>query len=139
MKRTIVIALIVVCMVFGVVAYATAATTDTGTVNVSVTPNAKITLSLSTTTVAFPAIDPGVASAIMPVTVTVSSNKGYNLTKTIGGAAASMGLTTSLADITLKAGAKGVVPYTDNYQVTVPWTTDGGTALAATVKYDVTQ
>jgi hypothetical protein len=138
MKRTIVIALIVVCMVFGVVAYATAATTDTGTVNVSVTPNAKITLSLSTTTVAFPAIDPGVASAIMPVTVTVSSNKGYDLAKTVTGAAP-MGLTTSLAPITLKAGPKGVTPYTDNYQVTVPWTTDGGTALAATVKYDVTQ
>jgi hypothetical protein len=138
MKRTIVIALIVVSMIFGVVAFATAATTDTGTVNVSVTPNAKITLSLSTTTVAFPAIDPGVASGIIPVTVGVSSNKGFNLTKTTTGAVP-MGLTTSLADITLKAGPKGVNTYTDNYQVTVPWTADGGTALNATVKYDVTQ
>jgi hypothetical protein len=139
MKRTIVIALIVVSMVFGVVAFATAAgTTDTGTVNVSVTPNALIKLTLSTTTVAFPAIDPGVASAVIPVTVGVSSNKGFNLTKTTTGAPA-MGLTTSLADITLKAGPKGVNTYTDNYQVTVPWTTDGGTPLAATVKYDVTQ
>ena len=139
MKRTIVIALIVVCMMFGVVAYATAGTTTaTGSVAVSVTPNALITLALSTNTVAFPAIDPGVASAPMPVIVTVSSNKGYDLTKTITGAAP-MGLTTTLAPITAKAGVKGITAYPDSYQVTVPWTSDGGTALSATVKYDVTQ
>jgi hypothetical protein len=138
MKRTIVIALIVVCMVFGVVAYATAATFDTGTVNVSVTPNAKITLSLSTTTVAFPAIDPMVPSAIIPVTVTVNSNKQWGMTKTIGGAAA-MGLTTSQGNVAAGAGVRGTTAMTDNYQVTVPYSSDGGTALAATVKYDVTQ
>ena len=138
MKRTMVIALVVVCMLFGVVAYATAATTDTGTVNVSVTPNALMTLTLGTTSVAFPAIDPGVASAIVPVSVTVSSNKPWDMSKTVLGAGP-MGLTTSLAAVTGKAGIRGVTAMTDNYQVTVPWTTDGGTALSATVKYDVTQ
>jgi hypothetical protein len=138
MKRTIVIALIVVCMVFGVVAYATAATSDTGTVNVSVTPNAKLTLTLSTLNVAFPAIDPMTPSALMPVTVTVNSNKTWGMTKTITGAAA-MGLTTSQGNIAAGAGVRGTTAMTDNYQVTVPYSSDGGTALAATVKYDVTQ
>jgi hypothetical protein len=139
MKRTIVIALIVVSMLFGVVAYATAgATTGTGTVNVSVTPNAAITLGLSTTTVAFPAIDPGTPSAVTSVIVTVKSNKPWGMTKTTTGDVA-MGLTTSQANVASGAGARGTTAMTDNYQVTVPWTSDGGTALAATVKYDVTQ
>jgi membrane-associated HD superfamily phosphohydrolase len=138
MKRTVVIALIVVSMVFGVVAYATAATTDTGTVNVSVTPNAKITLTLSTTNVNFPAIDPMTPSALIPVTVTVNSNKTWGMTKTVTNAAA-MGLTTSQANVAANAGVRGTTAMTDNYQVTVPFASDGGTAINATVKYDVTQ
>ena len=144
MKRTAVIALVVVCMMFGVVAYATAAAQPaSGSVAVSASANPKIEISLSDPSINFGSVDPGVATPAIPIreTITVSSNKVWDLSIGFGGNAAigsnTMGLTTTLAAFT--NGAKGFGnTYVDDYQVNVPYTTAAG-ALSGTVSYTATQ
>jgi hypothetical protein len=139
MKRTIVIALVVVGLVFGVVAYATAASQ---TVTVSVTPNAKLTATVTTSTVSFGAMDPGTSSTInSATTLVVSSNKLWSFTKTVNDVSG-INLSTSLATVASGSQARGAnMSFPDNYTITsLPWTLDGGTAYSASnVVYNVTQ
>ena len=152
MKRIFVImALVATALLMGAVTYATADTaivngaggaskTATDTVTVKATINPKLTLTVVTPaaaqTVDFGTLDPGTATAAQTVNVTVQSNKTYNITKTTTGAAP-IGLATSLADSTNNARTAGQL-YADNYQLTVPWTTDPG-SYTATVQYTVIQ
>jgi len=152
MKRTIILIAIIGIMLFaGALTYATADTavvmgtggaskTASDTVTVKATINPKLTLTVVTPaasqTVDFGTLDPGTVTGTQAVNLTVQSNKTYNITKTTTGAAA-IGLATTLANSTNNARTAGQA-YTDNYSLTVPWTTDPG-AYTATVQYTVTQ
>ena len=134
MKRTIVIALIVVCMMFGVVAYATEATTSAGPVNVSVTANPKLTLTLDTTIVTFPSVDPGTPVTISDaVKVTVKSNTTWGLTAAVADASL-IGLSRGgvgatklpLAGLAAQAKTSGTT-YGDDYTINLPWSYTPGT------------
>jgi hypothetical protein len=134
----VLVAGLAVTAVANVVTYVSPAS---GTVNVNATVNPKITLTLDTPdaaqSVAFGAIDPGAVVGGKTVNVSVNSNKAFDLAKASAGDVALLGLSTSLGDQT--AVGKGMnVPFTDNYSINVPWTTDPG-AYSATVQYTVTQ
>jgi len=152
MKKSVILGALVVAVVLSAAVYATADSkvipgsgspvAASGTVNVKATVNPKLTLTIVTPvgasqTVDFGTIDPGVASAVVPVSVTVSSNKKYDLDKVVGGQAVLMGLTTDLAASAANVETASRI-FTDNYAITVPWTTAPG-ALTATVQYTVTQ
>jgi hypothetical protein len=144
-------ALIAVVLFAGAITYATADTaivygtggasqtaSDTVTVKATVLPMLTLTVATpdNTQTVDFGAVDPGTAYGPKPVSVTVQSNKTYNISKTTTGAAP-IGLTTTLGNSTNNARTSGQL-YTDNYSINAPWTTDPG-SYAATVQYTVVQ
>ena len=151
MKRTLVIALIVVCMMFGVVAYATAAGNS---VTVSVTPAAVLTLTVPAP-VSFVDTDftggsaaPGASTSPAgkkTVTVTVKSNKAWILSSSISKTTLpdeDIGLVTDNST-TSQSGAhtaQAGTPITDNYSIlNLPWALDAGTAHHSTVTYTATQ
>lgn len=144
---------VLLALIFGVVGFATADSVSypgvvvapgsqeaSGTVTVTASANPKLTLTITTPdpgqTVAFGAQDP-MSGATANVTVGVKSNKAYDLDTTLAGDFTLMGLTTSVGD--LLAEPKGDTAYNDVYTLNIPWTTDGATALSATVVYTVTQ
>jgi len=142
MKRTIVIALIVVCMVFGVVAYATAAD-PSQTVTVTVKPTAFLTLTVNNSTVDFGAMTPDqVMSISKAVTLKVSSNKAWTLKKDLGLAAVNMNLTTSIPATATHSERGKDMPYDDNYTINgLPWdvNTDAFGVQTGSVIYTVSQ
>jgi cytochrome c biogenesis protein CcdA len=136
MKRTAFVVVAVAAMIFGVVAYASAAgapTSGTGTVGVTASVEAKLTLAVPGTVV-FGMLDPGTAASPQTVSIEVQSNKTWTGSSTVTGDAV-MGLTTALPTF---GGNKGEDTLTDTYNVTVPWTTDPGN-LTASVLYSATQ
>jgi hypothetical protein len=151
-KKTLMIALIALALLLGAAAFAQAASqtypgsgspysTATGSVTVTTTVNPKINLTIvtpdATQTVNFGAIDPGVTTGIKTVSLSVSSNRNFTMTKATTGQSAQLGLATSLASGA--TGVKGAAsPFTDNYTATPPFTTDPGIYNAA-VQYTVTQ
>jgi hypothetical protein len=102
--------------------------------------NPKLVLTVVTTdgtqTVDFGAVDPGTSYGPKLVTLTVSSNKLYNITKTTTDPTP-LGLTTTLANSTGNAKTASQL-YNDNYSINVPWTVDPG-SYTATVLYTVVQ
>ena len=152
MKRNLILAVITIAiLILGAVTYANADTaivygtggaskTASDTVTVKATVNPKLTLTVTTPaatqTVDFGTVDPGTAYGPQAVTLTIQSNKTYNISKTLTGAAV-IGLSTSLANSNNNGKTAGQV-YTDNYSLNVPWTTDPG-AYTATVQYTVIQ
>lgn len=153
MRNTVVIAMLSLVLLFSMVAlamadvvtypgslYAPGRWQASGTVTVAATVNPKITLTINTPdpaqTVDFGAVDPGVAVGPETVGLSVNSNKQFDLTKTVVGAAP-IGLTTTLAD-TPNVSKGSNVTFSDDYSINVPWTTDPG-AYTATVTYSVIQ
>ena len=152
MKTTLILgALAVIILMLGATTYATADTaivygtggaskTASDTVTVKAAVNPKLTLTVVTPasgqTVDFGSVDPGTAYGPQVVTLTVQSNKTYNITKTLTGSAP-IGLSTSLANSSNNARTAGQA-YTDNFSLNVPWTTDPG-SYTATVQYTVVQ
>jgi hypothetical protein len=136
MKRTIVIALIVVCMVFGVVAYATAAS-NTGSVSVTVKPNAVFELT-APGSVTFVDADFVGGSALptantiapgLPVVVVVRANKSWTLASTFNktGLNEEIGLTTTLNGTTGNHTDVSGQILTDHYNiVNLPWALEAG-------------
>ncbi|MDR3685992.1 MAG: hypothetical protein P4L93_03395 [Coriobacteriia bacterium] len=118
----------------------TTAQTATDTVTVKTTINPKLVLTVVTPaasqTVDFGTLDPGTVTGTQPVSLTVSSNKTYNITIAKVGDAA-IGLNTTLANSTNNAKTASQV-FPDTYSLNVPWTTDPGT-YTATVQYTVVQ
>lgn len=112
-----------------------------GTVAVKATVAPKLVLTITTPeavqTVDFLTVDPGTTTPVKTVTLDVKSNKVYSISKSVSGADALMGLSTTLANSTGNAKTAGQT-FSDDYQLTVPWTTDPG-ALTANVQYTVTQ
>ena len=150
MKKSVLLSALVVAVLLGAAAYATAESitytaasgikTTNGTVNVVASVSPKLSLTLSTPasgqTVDFGPVDPGGATLPQTVDVTVRSNKNYDLTKAITGAAP-IGLLTTLADSTGNAVTSGQL-FSDAYIVNIPWATAPG-VYTATVQYTVTQ
>jgi len=118
----------------------TAAQTATDTVTVKTTINPKLILTVVTPaasqTVDFGTLDPGTVTGVQPVNLTVSSNKTYNVTIAKVGDT-TIGLNTTLANSVNNAKTNSQA-FTDNYNLSVPWTTDPGT-YSATVQYTVVQ
>jgi hypothetical protein len=142
-KRTLLVAVLMAVLVLGVVAYATAATTDNKTVDVKAQARAKLLLTVSTATVDFGLQDPGIAATLNNIqTVTVNSNKdftlGVGIVDPFGGAQA-IGLTNTLAGQAVIHDASGVNTFQDSYTVTIPWTSDPALPGAARVTYTATQ
>ena len=152
MKKTLLLTVIVLALLLSAAAFASAASqtyagsgspysTATGSVTVTTTVNPKINLTIvapdATQTVNFGAIDPGVTVSGKTVSLSVSSNRNFTMTKVITGSSAQLGLVTSLASGA--TGTKGAgTPFTDNYSATPPFTTDPG-VYNALVQYTVTQ
>ena len=151
MKKHALLGVVVVAVLLGAVAYATADSVTypgagspsaaSGTVTVKTTVNPKITLTVATPDAAqsvdFGAVDPGSVIGGKTVNLTVNSNKAFDLSKVTAGQNALIGLATTLANSA--ANAKGAaIPFVDNYSINVPYTTDPG-AYTATVQYTVTQ
>lgn len=146
MKKSILLGVLAVAMVFGVVGLASAdivsySAPAAGTVTAKATVNPKITLTIDTPdaaqTVDFGTIDPE-TPASGTVDLSVKSNKVYDLT--VGapaGDVAELGFTKTLASATGEAKTSGTA-YTDTYGINVPFTTDPG-AYAVTVQYTVAQ
>ncbi|MDP2182199.1 MAG: hypothetical protein Q8K99_06490 [Actinomycetota bacterium] len=101
-------------------------------------------LSVSITTphagqsVDFGAVNPGVVTAPLQVTVQVTSTLAYTITRAISGDTAKMGLVVTGT----ATGAKPIgtnVSWVDDYTLNPPWTTDPSVPLTATVLYTVAQ
>lgn len=78
MKRTIAVSVLVVALVFGVVAYATALTEN---VAVTATINPAFSMTIDANTFAFGNVDVGTAPSITGPTITVKSNKPWAYTE----------------------------------------------------------
>lgn len=154
MKKSILISVLAVAVLFGVVGYATAGS-DTfpgagspqaasGSTTVKASVNPKITLAIetpdgagSTLDVDFGNVDPGAVVPSKDVTLTVDSNKSFNIASSQNTAGfGGISLVRDLANATYAKGANRVL--TDAYTISVPWTTDPN-AYTATVQYTVTQ
>ncbi len=154
MKKSLLLAVLAVALFLSAAAYASAVSqtytgtgspfsTASGSVTVTATVNPLINLTIvapdATQTVNFGAVDPGVTVGGKTVTLSVSSNRGFSLTKTVTGASAALGLVTSLPNSGPGVNLKGLnTPFTDNYSITPPFTTDPG-VYNAFVQYTVTQ
>lgn len=103
MKRTMFVALAVAVMLMGVIAYATAATSASVTVNAKVNPKLELTIDkISHTLSGLPGDGPVSATSI----VNVRSNVGYKLTRTGTGAiATAVGTAFSVTDISATPGS----------------------------------
>ncbi len=95
-----------------------------------------LTLSVSPTSVDFD-LQPGVASPVHDVTVSVTSSHPYMVTRDIAGDATAFGLDVTGDASGPKSG--GTATLVDQYQATAPWTTPGDATYAATVTYTVVQ
>jgi hypothetical protein len=148
-KRSLILGMLVIAVLMvGAATYAQADTaivygvggTATDTVTVKATINPKLTLTVNTPaatqTVDFGTRDPGDLVGPQTVTLTVQSNKTYDITVAKSGDA-TIGLTTTLGNSSTNARTAGKL-YTDNYSLSVPWTTSPG-SYTATVQYTVTQ
>lgn len=158
MKKSILISVLAVAVLFGVVGYATAGNNTfpgapngsgdqeaTGSTTVKASVNPKITLEITTPDgagntldVDFGTVDPGAVIPAKTVNLLVDSNKAFSVesTQSVAGFGG-ISLARNLADIA--SVAKGAnVPFSDTYTISVPWTTDPGN-YTATVQYTVTQ
>jgi hypothetical protein len=157
MKRMILIGVLVVAMVVGVVAYSYADTASEA-VTVSATPRSMLVFTVTTNTVDFGSVDPGVAVTDETVDLQVKSNKiwdftmervddaweGYVasdfLTETIDGDLAG---SSTQAGASVNNNARGVADMTATYSLDMvqdaAWELDGGSTYSDTFTYTVTQ
>lgn len=89
-------------------------------------------------TVDFGAIPPEVTTAGKSVTVLVDSGVAYDLTRSIAGQTAEMGLAVSGTGTGTNLPA-GPSTFVDTYTATPPWTSDPDVLFTATVTYTVVQ
>jgi|GEM_PF-3565740 len=162
MKKAVLLGALAALMLFGIVGLAVAddvtypgslfaagrwqADNSADPVEVKATVNPKITLTIATPdgaqSVDFDAVDPGTYDG-KAVTLTVNSNKKFDLTvsetltgfEDAGGEAIT--LNRDLAD-TADVAKGSAIPFTDNYEIVVPWEIDPG-VYSAFVTYSVIQ
>lgn len=135
MKRTLLIAVAVAALVFGVVAYANAATQGTATVSATVQPQMEITVPA---TVDLGNVDP-YTPAVKTVTVTGKSNKNATLSASV-----SKGTFTTLSSAVAASspvtwGKGGNLSYGDTVTGTVDWDIDAGTVVSGQITYTIAQ
>ncbi len=135
MKRTLLIAAAVAALVFGVVAYANAATSGTVTVNATVNPQMEITVP---GTVTLSNVDP-YTPATGSVTVTGKSNKNATLSASVSKGTFTTLSSTAAAATPIAWGKGGNLSYTDNLTGTVDWDVDAGTVVSGSVTYTIAQ
>ncbi|MDZ4063176.1 MAG: hypothetical protein U1E22_00750 [Coriobacteriia bacterium] len=157
MKKLVVVGILIVAVVFGLVAYASADTVNlvvggnplagSGNVTVRAVVNPRLTVSITTPdaaqTVDFGSLNPGDNPADKNVVILVSSNKAFQIDKAMGSTnlAANLSMTmTYPAGLDVANGVKGAnTSFTDIYHIpAVAWTVDPGTYVD-TVTYTVTQ
>ncbi|PKQ20452.1 MAG: hypothetical protein CVT66_04750 [Actinobacteria bacterium HGW-Actinobacteria-6] len=132
MKRTILIAITVMALVFGLVAYAVALDASTA-VNANVNTILELTAPPS---VSLGSLDPDVDSS-NTVALSGKSNKAATLSASVNvGNFTALGCDLEVAQSGLRGGAISV---TDNVTGMVDWNVDGGTALAGTITYTLAQ
>ncbi|MHB1342386.1 MAG: hypothetical protein ACYC77_04550 [Coriobacteriia bacterium] len=133
MKRTALIAVAMVALVFGLVAYAGAANTGAVTVTANVNPQMEITVPGAASLSNVDPYTPGTGS----VTVTGKSNKASTLTAVVN--AGSFTTLDSVAEAGVAFGKGGSLSYADALTGTVDWTVDGDTTVSGSVTYTITQ
>lgn len=138
MKKLAIVAVLIVAVVFGIVAYAAAAnSSDTKTVTVNASAKPKIVLTLTSPATLDFVGDPGEPLPTQPVGLTVKSNKAWNLTKKITSPALYT-VSSNLSDRVDFAGVKGITSLTDDVGVTISWDAEPDTQLiGGSILYDV--
>ncbi len=112
------------------------ATIGAASTTCDVTLDARLTLTVSQSSVNFGVTDPGVPVIAAPYTVTVDSSTRYQLTTEYFGNAAQLGLATTVGDKPNEP--PGVRAYSETASINVPWSTDPGIHNAS-VRYTVVQ
>jgi spore coat protein U-like protein len=135
MKRTILIAVAVAALVFGVVAYANAATSGTVTVSATVRPQMEITVPA---TVDLGTVDPN-TPASGTVTVTGKSNKNATLSASVDPGTFTTLSSAAAAPTPIAWGKGGNLSYADTVTGTVDWSIDAGTVVSGQVTYTIAQ
>ncbi|MEL7667162.1 MAG: hypothetical protein AAGU73_03035 [Actinomycetota bacterium] len=149
MKRTIIIALSVVALVFGVISYATAAPgLDETTVKASV--GEKFELTLATEEIDFGEITPGAAVTPEPFRVEARSNRLVRLDMAVdkgnfttlgaafSGVAGSPSTTPVVADLAITTIKGQNLVASGSVTPAVDFTVDAGTALQGALQYTLT-
>ncbi len=132
MKRTILIGITVMALVFGLVAYAVALD-GTTTVNANVKTILEITAPAS---VSLGDLDPMVDSS-NTVTITGKSNKAASLSASVTeGTFTALDCDFETAVTGLRGGS---ISETDNVTGMVDWNVDGGTAVSGSITYSLVQ
>lgn len=133
MKRTLITALSVVALVFGVIGYASAVTGET-TINATVANKLELTAPASAT---LGTIEPGVPADVS-VALTGKSNKPATLSATIAkGTFTSLSSTVGTTAVTALRG--GNIAQTDTVTGMVDYTVDGDAAVSGTITYSLVQ
>ncbi|MBC7266668.1 MAG: hypothetical protein H5T75_06835 [Coriobacteriia bacterium] len=135
MKRTILIAVAVAALVFGVVAYANAATSGTVTVSANVKPQMEITVPA---TVDLGDVDP-YTPATGTVTVTGKSNKNATLSASVNPGTFTTLSSAAAAATPISWGKGGNLSYDDSVTGTVDWSVDAGTVVSGQITYTIAQ
>jgi hypothetical protein len=136
MKRTILIGVIVVAMVFGVVAYASAAD---ATVNISATAQPHLTISTNVTDLTFAGLTPEVdAAPAQTVDVTVKSNKAHSLTSVASGEP-ELTIKQTLANHAATDLARGSHTFSDDVTVQLSYDAAAGHAYTGSIVYTALQ
>jgi hypothetical protein len=135
MKRTILIAVAVAALVFGVVAYANAATSGTVTVSATVQPQMEITVPA---TVGLGAVDP-YTPASGTVAVTGKSNKNATLSASVDKGTFTTLSSTAAAATPIAWGKGGNLSHNDTVTGTVDWSIDAGTVVSGQGTYTIAQ
>lgn len=95
---------------------------------------ATFAMGISADSIDFGAVDPGSSHDSGPITITINASEPFDLTKSIGGSTASIGLTSDLGDRLNQPS--GPTTFLDRFRIDVPWSTDPG-PYTATVTYTI--
>ena len=140
MKRTALIAVVVMGLVFGLVAYAGAATSGSVAVTATVNPQMEITVpsNLTLNSVAGNGLIDPLNDASGTITISGRSNKNASLTAVITTGNFTQ-LTNSIGTTAVSWGKGGGLTMDDTITGKVDWTKDAGTILNGSVMYTITQ
>lgn len=104
-------------------------------VTINVTQLQWLTMTVDRNAIDFGNLTPETPSAVETIRVSVDSNIGYTLSRSVVGTVAAMGLTVS--GVPVGPQPSGVRVFIDSYQAIAPWETDPSTPLGVTVAYTV--
>jgi len=129
MKRTLIIALSVVALVFGVISYATAAPGDpTDTVTVKASVNSALSLTLDDTEVDMGALEPGVVSDAKTLGMKYSTNwANTQLSAAVTNASADITVNSALSTPKTNLDRGKSIPVDDSITALVNYEVDPGT------------